>query len=743
MSQPVRACLVLSVWWLAAPELFSQAQPGDDRPTLHKPLKPVSRQELDHLEALQLYGAGLLQERGNRLLEAIHTFQEALRLDPDAAPLHRALVPLYLAVDRSDDALAECRKVLDLTPDDFDTGYLYARQLRGLDRPKEAVAVLTRVAAVPALKEQSELCLQVHCDLGVLHEEAGDWVRAEAAFRETANLLEQPGLAELGTYTPEEIAGQAADTYERLGRICLKAGHADRAVTAFEQARKKDPVRAARLALNLAEVHLDQGQPRQALERINDYLRTEPQGMEGYELKIQILKRLKRAADVVPELAAAQARDPHNKSLKALLAREYRAAGMAREAEQVYNGLLKESPGPDVFRGLFDLYKADKAGGPDKALTLLDGTVAAAAGKDDKPGDAAAAANARAMLQVLREDKDLVAALLPVAHRRLQKGDRPAPQTCFLLANLAGRVGQLDAAEELFRSCLGGGNGLVESDVYAGLLRVLRLERKSEEIVKVCELGLKKAEVANRALFDFDLALAHAALNHEKEALAAADEAVRDAAPEDRLRCRLLRAELLSQARRYPAAIAECQALLKEYNQPGDVRDVRATLSAIYSAAGEPDKSEEQLQGILKADPEDATTCNDLGYQWADRNKNLEEAERLIRKALDLDRKQRRGAGADGGGDNAAYVDSLGWVLFRRGDLKGACRELERASQLPTGSDDPVVWDHLGDVYRGLGQRSKAAEVWKKALALYDSGHRRKTDERYAEIKQKLRLLEP
>ncbi len=81
-------------------------------------------------------------------------------------------------------------------------------------------------------------------------------------------------------------------------------------------------------------------------------------------------------------------------------------------------------------------------------------------------------------------------------------------------------------------------------------------------------------------------------------------------------------------------------------------------------------------------------------------------------------------------------------MLFRKGRLDEARRELERASSLPGGDEDPVVWDHLGDVQFRQGQAPQAAESWKKALTLYDAGARR-IDERYKEIKDKLRLLGP
>jgi Flp pilus assembly protein TadD len=85
-------------------------------------------------------------------------------------------------------------------------------------------------------------------------------------------------------------------------------------------------------------------------------------------------------------------------------------------------------------------------------------------------------------------------------------------------------------------------------------------------------------------------------------------------------------------------------------------------------------------------------------------------------------------------------VDSLGWVLFRRGQIEEARRELERASRLPDG-DDPVIWDHLGDVYERLRMTSQAKAAWEKAVHLYEHEHRRNLDDRYREVRRKLEAV--
>jgi tetratricopeptide (TPR) repeat protein len=724
-------------------------------PARHKPIKPVTRQELDHLEAVKLYGRGVALEHKNRLLEATRTFEEARRLDPDSAAIPRTLIPLYFALDRIDDALASCRRVLELDPGDYETGYRYARQLRVLGRHKEAMEVLMHTAGCPKLKEHLEVRAQVFYDLGLLQEEAGELDKAEKSLREVLTVLDNPAaLMEQGPYNRDEIVTQAAETYERLGKLYLKSKNPDKAIEAFRAALKKDPLRSARLALNLAEVYVSQGEPGQALAQVEQYLRSQPQGMEGYELRIKLQKQLGRDSAIVPSLIRSAAADRNNQALQLLLAREYRKAGQHNQAEAIYRKLLEQSPTAEVYRGLFELYKDEGESGAARLLSELDAAISKASG-DNSGGKNAemneaqreaaqrAGVRARAMLLVLRDDAELVKLLLPVATRRSRLGTGLHSTTSYMLAELAGRTRLYEEAEQLYRDCLRQGT-TNEAKIYSGLLRVLALAHKNQEIIDLCTEALQKAQRTNRVLFLYEMASAHMGLNHVREALQAADEAVQSSDPDTKLTCRLQRVQLLSQAERHEQAIAECQVLLKEYNQSGDVHKIRYVLSAVHSTAHQYDKAEEQLLLILKDDPDDATANNDLGYLWADMNKKLDEAEKRVRRALELDKRQRNGlvhVGMDSDRDNAAYVDSLGWVLFRKGDWKGARRELEKAVSLPSGDDDPVVWDHLGDVYFRLKEVEKAGKAWKTAIELYESGGRRRPDERYREIKEKLKNL--
>ncbi len=707
--------------------------------------KPISRAELDRREAQRLYAQGLLDERKNRLVEAARALEAAARLDPETAAIPRALAPLYLALDRGDDAITACRRTLALDRDDYLTGYLLARHFRGLDRDKEAVAVLKKTVKSKTLAEHPDQSAQIWYDLGVLQEKVGNLAEAEKCLRRVVALLDNAdAMIESGRLTREEVFSQAAETCERLGRICLKAKAIDRAVAAFEQAQKKDPLRAPRLAYNLAQVLNDQGKHREALAQLETYLQSQPQSIEGYELKIDLQRKLRRHADIVPDLESSSGRDVNNLALRLLLAREYRKAGRRDDAESVYKELLQRSLNPEVYRGLFELRKTEGRIGAERILADLDAALERATGDGDKKqGNPADAANARAMLNVLRDEKELVKEILEASIRQLGAHKLSYP-TRAVLATLAGRTKQLDIAEQLYRACLDrpGGLGPMETEVYSGLLQVLQLRYNHKAIIEISKLGLAKAQQTNRVLFHQAMVYAYLHMDKFKEALEAADNAVNDAAKAQILSSRKLRVYTLSEAGKHKEALAECHAMLKEYNQGGELREVRLTLSRVLLDMGKHEESDAELEKILEADPNDATACNDLGYHWADRNKKLDEAEQLIRKAIDLERKQRQGSAfpsADGDQDNAAFVDSLGWALFRKGKLAEARAELEKASKLPGGDDDPVVFDHLGDIYFRMGEKAKALAVWKQALKLYELGTRRKSDGRHKEIQEKVR----
>lgn len=148
-----------------------------------------------------------------------------------------------------------------------------------------------------------------------------------------------------------------------------------------------------------------------------------------------------------------------------------------------------------------------------------------------------------------------------------------------------------------------------------------------------------------------------------------------------------------------------------------DDNEAHFYLGSVYSELGNNAGAIEELQQALtlKADYHEA--LNYLGYLYVEQGTNLQEAEKLIKKAIEL------------APDNGAYIDSLGWLYFKKGRVKDALKELERAKDLLS---DPVIYDHLGDVYFKLNDVTNAKTSWQESLKL---------DPRQKAVEEKLKQI--
>ncbi len=119
---------------------------------------------------------------------------------------------------------------------------------------------------------------------------------------------------------------------------------------------------------------------------------------------------------------------------------------------------------------------------------------------------------------------------------------------------------------------------------------------------------------------------------------------------------------------------------------------------------GQWERAEADFEHSLRLAPDQPYALNYLAYSWTERGQNLERAKSMLEKAL-------RARPNDG-----AITDSLGWVMFRMGNMTEAVRLLERAIELEP--DDPTINSHLGDVYWAIGRRIEALYQWRRALTL-------------------------
>jgi len=126
-------------------------------------------------------------------------------------------------------------------------------------------------------------------------------------------------------------------------------------------------------------------------------------------------------------------------------------------------------------------------------------------------------------------------------------------------------------------------------------------------------------------------------------------------------------------------------------------------LGSAYERIHKNEEAESYFKKCLALSPDFSEGLNYLGYMWAERGVNLPQAREMIQKAVKLEPK------------NAAFLDSLGWVLFKMDKPKEALRYLLKALE-NSEEPDSTLYDHLGDIYSSLHEAAKAREAWLKAI---------------------------
>lgn len=271
------------------------------------------------------------------------------------------------------------------------------------------------------------------------------------------------------------------------------------------------------------------------------------------------------------------------------------------------------------------------------------------------------------------------------------------------------------------------------------LLQVLRKTGKSTEAIELADAAVLSApnEETQELLERLRVELLIAAGEHEaairsiRERLNIefADADASEPGRQGDLRRQL--AAVLIEAGRPEEALRELQvweqliprARSGEPATPGggeEQQQVYSMRSLCYQMTGQTSLAMQEQERRWQLAQDSSATNNDLGYMWAAESLNLDKAEPMIRRAVRMNPRR------------AAYLDSLGWVLYKKGRFEEAWFWLERAARTPMedwddwlesekqerGSDDPVIQDHQGDTAWRLNRREDAVRCWLRAVEL-------------------------
>jgi tetratricopeptide (TPR) repeat protein len=173
--------------------------------------------------------------------------------------------------------------------------------------------------------------------------------------------------------------------------------------------------------------------------------------------------------------------------------------------------------------------------------------------------------------------------------------------------------------------------------------------------------------------------------------------AAADKSPELGVQLSIAEAALLRDAKQTEAAL---ELLEQELGKQPEQPELLYESALLAEKLGRVELMESRLRKLIELQPDSAQAYNALGYSYADRNVRLPEARQLIEKALQL------------APNDPFILDSMGWVLYRQGDLEGALGYLQRAHSQRA---DPEIAAHIGEVLWMLGRKEEARLTLREA----------------------------
>ena len=692
-------------------------------------------------EAKARFGYAVLLRARELPAQALTQLEVAAKLDPESLEVARDRLRLFVVFGRYSDATRTARAILTRDPDDVVTAQTLAKVLHGGNDDAGAAKVLRAVLGRPGLAAPSLRRYGVLRDLATVS--AADPAAREVALRGLVALMaDEPALLVGAPYfdTPAELAAALAARREQLADALLAQQKFAEAETLYRTLR--DTLGPARLAWNLSGLVLAQKRYPDGLKLLTGIAPEAGREEAYFDRLAELTRRTGSDAEAVRLLkAAAEARPRASKVwwVYASALGEQDAAAGAR----LFGELSEVTADPAFLARFVGFYsKAGRAAGLLDAVDALADRVAPRSPEGvevgplraDDAGRDETLARLRALVAAIKADAASPGALAQ-AGAAGYAGRHPLTQD--LLVWCAERANRSDLIDAVLAPAARGGNPAAIKLYYTSLCR----QRKWREAVELCDDAEARGDKRDGVNWKYLRARPLVELGRGADALRMLDAAARSA--DQKFTVRVTKAETLTRLDRPREALTLLAAIVAEFPNPDVLRQAQMAQAAAHSALRE-FAAADALYETLLDDPQadEVLVLNNYAYHLADDGRKLDQAEAMLRRALELDREEARRAGRPEAA-RGTYLDSLGWVLFRRGKLAEAREVFVAAMATLDGANDPTVWDHAGDVYAHLGEVDAARAAWTTALKLSENTQDGRSKNRRDELAVKLGQLGP
>jgi tetratricopeptide (TPR) repeat protein len=583
--------------------------------------------------------------------KAVATLRRGIVADPADPDIRKAFERLVSRDGKDDEILAAYRSVAEEYPTSVEILGLYASQLTARQKFAEARQTLERLLTLEPNDVKTLLAL------GGLDLQMNDVKAARDHFERALRL-----------------GGEDIKTYETIGNLYLRTKQFDQAAAFFDKALVRDPKRVE-IYFALAQAYQESKEIDKAIEVVQRGLAAaeQPKSRKPLLLAMSTLQQQKRQyGEAVDNLRKAYDLDQTDMITFLRLANLL----MTVDDKTALDELLKQ--GRETFKNSKDEFQETLA------LMFM-----------DFHRYAEAVPEFQALIERHRDRWPLYAHLASVYQRLHQSANSQR-----LFEEARDRLGS--DSTDFWRFA---------ARYYSGFYEPQKAHEALSKLLERLPAPHAKEAAAERIVLYGSVIFNLGRMKKYDEISKLLDRISRELGDLDPVEVKSLRARGLSEMKRYDEAAAIYRELIED--DPDNVQ-LQYELASVLNEAKKNDEAEKILRKCIErlskvpTHPEDrelrATVLNHLGYMFAEQGKNLDEAERLLTEALDL--QPRAGF----------IVDSMGWLKFQKGDTDQALDLLKKASDY--SNEDPTIYDHLGDAYAKSGDREKAVECWRASLRL-------------------------
>ncbi len=582
---------------------------------------------------------------------AIEEYKLALNADPSSTFLNNGLAELYFRTGRVRDAILAAQDLIKKDPNNLDAhkllGRIYLRSLGDTQNNASEQVLQLAIAEFTKITELQPKDIESHLLLGQLY----------SLNHDTQHAREQVEAA-------QKIDPNSEEVVLNLARLYSDSGDTQRAIAALKAVPEED--RTVKIDFALGASYDQIKDSKDAIAAYRQAVDLEPENLDAQRGLAQALLNDNHLAEALKAFSDISASDPQDASAYLRISEIQRRQGHYEQA-------------------LATLKKAKSLVSDSLEISFNEALIEDSLGRYDE---------ATAVLEKLAKQS-------AKPNEQYSEGEKNN-RSIFLdrLANVYREQNKTAQAVTTYGELIALGGDYAERG-YQGEVDAYRDAKQYDKATAVAREAAQKLP-KNRGI-QLMLASQLTDTGKAEEGVKMA-EVMLNGTPTDR-EVYLALAQINTRLRRWKDAavdIDKAQALPAKQDDKVYIYFLRGALEERQKHY---EQAEEQFRRILAIDPNNTMTLNYYGYMLADRGVQLDEALKMIQKAVELDPQ------------NYAYLDSLGWVYFKLGQYPLAEENLRKAGERV--SSDPTVHDHLGELYEKTGRLRLAVAQWDQSLAEY------------------------